>query len=65
MSRPRKQKNIFTCGHRGFGRWCHREGMKQGDLGNGETVLVANVPDPTRHVKGHGQPRAKVAGMLV
>lgn len=23
MSRPRKHKKFFACGHRGFGQWCH------------------------------------------
>lgn len=23
MSRSRKQKQVFACGHRGFGQWCH------------------------------------------
>lgn len=29
MSRSRKQKKVFACGHRGFGQWCHACATRQ------------------------------------
>lgn len=69
-----KQKNFFTCGHRGFGTWCHRcnpkpiewlDGKKD-EKGNKHIANIGEVHliDESRHVKGHGMPRKKTLGVL-
>lgn len=50
-----KQRNFFTCGHRGFGLWCHRCFPYRKNYMGG--MVTAPQPDSTRHVKGHGRPR--------
>lgn len=63
MARSRRQHNFFLCGHRGFGRWCHR--CKAALIAESDQYIRPGpLPDLGRFVKGHGRPRAKIAGTL-